>query len=503
MRLHLGITILTFAACVAPAPLRAQTVVDPLLQVSVYACCPQSPTSFAFLPRAPGGAVDLLVLEKFTGRVQHFRNGVLQDTALDLPVASYGERGLLGIALHPNFAVNQSVYLYYSTSPTTVDAVTPSEVRDNRIERYTWNGSALVSPQLTLRLPSRPAFVHIGGVITFGPDGMLYGINGDVGHSGQLQNNPPGPAPDTTSAVFRVQDNGTPPADNPFYALGGAMQLVYGYGVRNSFGITFDPLSNVLWQTENGPNLYDEINRLPPAFNSGWVQIMGPVARDPEGTSTLWVAPGSQYVDPQFSWFDTIAPAGIHFLASDSLGSQYRNDLFVGSYNDRAIYHFELDAGRGHLVMPDTAVTDRVADTAAERDLFLWASGFGGGIVDIETGPDGALYASSFDNHVLYRIGRVSTADVLVPHASTARLEVHPNPFRTSATLRVTGVANPAGVHIYTAAGRLVRVLENQGILAWDGTDAHGRPLAVGTYFVRLAPGTGQPTLQAKVVRLR
>ena len=502
MRLYTGITCLLFAAFAA-APARTQTVADPLLHVTVYACCPELPTSLAFLPGTSGSAVDMLVLEKVSGRVQHFRDGVLQGTALDLPVASYGERGLLGIALHPNFAVNHHVYLYYTTSPTALDAVTPSEVRDNRIERYTWNGSTLVSPQLVLPLPARPAFFHIGGVITFGTDGMLYGIIGDVGHSGQLQNNPLGPTPDTTSCIYRIRDDGTPPADNPFYAMGGAMQFVYGYGIRNSFGIEFDPRTDTLWQTENGPNLYDEINRFPRGFNSGWAQIMGPVARDPEGTSTLWVAPGSQYVDPEFSWLDTNAPAAIHFLQSDSLGAQYRDDIFVGSYNDHAIFHFELDAGRTHLVMPDTSVADRVADNAAQSGLFVWASGFGGGIVDLETGPDGALYASSLDNGTIYRIGRSPTSDVPASRWATGRLEVHPNPFRTTATLRVIGATDPTGVlRIYTATGRLVRVLESRGTLAWDGTDANGRPAAAGMYVARLEGGTGFVALQAKITRL-
>jgi glucose/arabinose dehydrogenase len=496
---------LALAGALPPGAALAQTVADPLLQVASYACCPEFPTSFAFLPAAPGGPVDLLVLEKFSGRVQRFRDAVLQGTALDLAVSNFGERGLLGIALHPDFASNGYVYLYYTASPDSLDAPSSSVVLDNRIVRYTWNGSTLDSPHLVLRLPARPGFVHLGGVIVFGPDGMLYGIIGNLNRFGQLQNDADGAPPDTTSIVFRVQDDGTPPADNPFYAMGGAMQFVYGYGVRNSFGIEFDPVSGVLWETENGTTVYDEVNRFQPGFNSGFVEILGPAARDPQGTATLWVAPGSHYSDPQFSWLDQPAPTAIHFLRSDSLGTHNRHDAFVGSYNDRAVYHFELDAARGTLVMPEASVADRVADSDAERDLFLWASGFGGGIVDIDTGPDGAMYLLSFDDNRVYRIGRVPLSDAgssggSLPH----RLAVSPNPFRTSASLGVHGSpAEVAALRIYTVSGRLVRVLEGRGPFTWDGADQEGRPVAQGTYVARLRSADGQVELQSKIVRLR
>lgn len=86
---------------------------------------------------------------------------------------------------------------------------------------------------------------------------------------------------------------------------------------------------------------------------------------------------------------------------------------------------------------------------------------------------------------------------------ATPRLEVHPNPFRTTATLRVVGTPDSTGVlRIYTPAGRLVRVLEHRGTLAWDGTDPAGLPLAVGTYFALLGRSQSRISLQAKMTRL-
>lgn len=470
---------------------QAQIIFDNHLLVTPYVCCPQFPTSFAFLPTPPGQPLQVLVLEKFSGRVKHFVNGVFQNTVLDLPVSNYGERGLLGIALHPDFDNNSFVYLYYTASPTTQDEPAIPDVLENRVERFTWTGSALVAPQLILRLPARPDFNHLGGVILFGPDDMLYGVIGNVGRFGQLQNARNGDAPDTTSIVFRVQDDGTPPANNPFFAMGGAMQYTYGYGIRNSFGIEFDPVSGSLWETENGTDVYDEINRFPPAFNNGFAEILGPVARDPQGTSTLWTAPGAQYIDPQFSWLATIAPTAIHFLRSDSLGASYRNDVFVGAHLTGEIYHFELSLDRLDLVMPDASVVDRVADTVAERNLFLWATGFGS-VVDLDTGPDAALYVLSFSTGTLYRIARdPASAAPGLGDVRRVQLLASPNPFRHVTRLKLVGVspelAAQARVAIYDVAGRLVRKMAAGGAdLEWDGRDNWGQQLAPGVYFVRL-----------------
>ena len=485
-RLHRIGAIVCALACSA----RAQTFTDPFVQASVYANGLQLPTSFAFLPSAPAAPVDLLVLEKQTGRVLHFRDGLLQGTALDLAVSNYGERGLLGIAVHPRFPTNRRVYLYYTASPTEMDALSIDEVLDNRVARCSWNGTTLDSVQTLLSLPAATNFVHIGGVITFGPDSLLYGIIGDVGVFGQLANVPNGPPPGDTSMIFRVRDDGTAPPDNPYFALGGAMRKVYGFGVRNSFGIEFDPVSHVLWETENGTSQYDEVNRVLPGWNGGWSRILGPDARDPDDIGSLWYpTPDTTYSDPEFSWFESAAPTAIHFLRSDDLGadptgSPYRHDAFVAAYNTAAIYHYELTLDRSQLLMPDASVADLVADTPAERDLFLWGSGFGGGVVDLETGPDGALYALGFEAGKLFRIARAATSGVET--TPRTRLEAWPNPSRGVVFVRAPQSSAASLLRIHSAAGRLVASLHGRDRFAWDGRDATGRSVAPGIYFAQL-----------------
>jgi Glucose / Sorbosone dehydrogenase len=122
----------------------------------------------------------------------------------------------------------------------------------NRVYRYTWNGSALVSPSLILDLPVAPGPNHNGGTMTFGPDGKLYVVIGDLNHNGQLQNNFSGAAPDNTGVIFRINDDGSAPNDNPFFSQGGNLPKYYACGVRNSFGLAFDPFPECCGTVKTG-----------------------------------------------------------------------------------------------------------------------------------------------------------------------------------------------------------------------------------------------------------
>jgi glucose/arabinose dehydrogenase len=469
---------------------------DPSLQAVPYLTGAVSPTGFAFLPAPPGTAPELFVLEKASGRVLHARAGSLLGTALDLAVNSNGERGLLGIALHPQFMTNGYVYLYYTASSTPIDETATALVLENRVARYTWNGSALIAPVILLRFAVDPAFAfHQGGKLLFGPDRMLYGVVGDGGRNGQLQNNPNGPGPDDTSVVFRIRDDGTSPTDNPFFALGGAMRKVFAYGVRNSFGLGFDPVSGALWDTENGPAHYDEVNRVARGFNSGWVQLMGPDERDPASVSDLWLPAGAAYSDPIFSWLSPVAVTAVHFVRDGTLGPVLQGDCLVGAFNTRSIYRFGLDPGRTTFTMPTPEVADRVADSSMERDLFLWAAGFDGGIVDMNSGPDGAFYVLVYESGTLYRIVDPTDAPDVVSGFG-ARLTVFPNPFATAVRLSTTRTAGtPATplasgtIAIYSVDGRLVRCLAvSSGETVWDGRDGRARDVGAGTYYA-CSPG--------------
>ncbi|HXV83855.1 MAG TPA: PQQ-dependent sugar dehydrogenase [Candidatus Binatia bacterium] len=143
------------------------------------------------------------MLQKSDGRVRRVINGALQSVeVLDVAVHSSSERGLLRIAVHPDFPTSPFVYLYYTESGTGADTSGASIPLANRVFRYVWNGSVLINPQLILDLPATPVPNHDGGAMTFGPDGKLYVIIGDLNRNGQLQNFSTGPAPDDTGVIF-------------------------------------------------------------------------------------------------------------------------------------------------------------------------------------------------------------------------------------------------------------------------------------------------------------
>ncbi len=245
--------------------------------------------------------------------------------------------------------------------------------------------------------------------MTFGPDGKLYVVIGDLNRNGQLQNFSTGPAPDNTGVIFRINDDGTAPSDNPF-ASQPDLAKYYAYGIRNSFGLAFDPLSGELWDTENGPDAYDEINLVRPGFNSGWERIMGPVNRDPQATSDLVQFPGSQYTDPKFSWFSSVGPTAIVFLNSNRLGIPYQNDVFVGDINNGNLYRFKPNLTRSGFLFQNPALADLVADDADELQEVIFGTGFGG-ITDLKVGPDGFLYVLSFQGKIFV----VSRASPFIP----------------------------------------------------------------------------------------
>lgn len=389
----------------------AQSVNDPNLSVESFVKGLSSPTSMAFLNKE-----NILVLEK-GGQVRLVSNGELvPQPVLQVPVDTDSERGLLGIAVmnggrpgsstassSTQNAGAQTVFLYYTESGEEA-----GELR-NRVYKYSWNGQTLDDPTMLVDLPAIPGPNHDGGKLTIGPDNYLYGIIGDLNHDGKLQNFPDGPDPDDTGMIFRVNPNdGTPAPDNPLSTdPNNPLSKYYAYGIRNSFGLTFDPVTNNVWDTENGPASNDEINLVKPGFNSGWQTIMGPISTSGSTENDLVIFPGSHYADPLLTWLDPVAVTDIEFLNSSSLGETYSNNVFVGDYNNGNLYYFRVNPDRSALVVDN--LPDLVVDNEEEQSSITFGNGFGS-ITDLETGPDGYLYVLSFDSGTIYRIVPSSAA---------------------------------------------------------------------------------------------
>ncbi len=397
--------------------LQAQTLSDSTLTVeTVVSSGIGIPIAIEFL--APDNPNRFFVIEKNSGQVKLVQNGVVQSTVLDLPVNNASERGLLGIALHPDFANNGYVYLYYTRSSTGADTGTQSAWVDNRVERYRWNGSALIDPVLIVSFPrdttQNNGPNHDGGVILFGPDGMLYGVTGDLNRgflsNPRIEQNTSTTAVAGVGGIFRLTPEGAVPPDNPFVSHSDVrIQRLWAYGIRNSFGITFDSLTGRLWITENGPNVYDEINLVERGFNSGWLKIMGPDSRNatynengntPYNADSLVYLPNAYYADPVFSWLTPIGVTSIQFVRSARFEASWRDHALVGESNNGGLYQFVMNVQRDDFVLTG-GLADRVADSTTERNLSRVGTNWGV-ITDIKVGPDGYLYVvSAYSNRVL------------------------------------------------------------------------------------------------------
>lgn len=365
---------------------------DPNLQAEIFVVGLSFPTSMAFIDNN-----NILVLEKEEGTVRLISNGILQEQpVLKVDVNSNSERGLLGIAIMNN----DMVFLYYTESSSSSE---DNESLRNKVYKYQWNEEEkiLVNPKLILDLPAIPGPNHDGGKLAIGPDNYLYAVIGDLNHDGKLQNIVDGPQPDDTGVIFRVNpEDGSPAPDNPF--ANNENNRYYAYGIRNSFGIDFDPVTGKLWDTENGPQYGDEINLVEPGFNSGWKQVMGPISKSNVNEDELVNFPGSKYADPVFSWLPSIGITDIEFLNSSKLGDKYANNIFVGdigAQTDGYLYYFQVNEDRTGIKFDSNSqieLTDLTADNEEEMSAIALGTAFGG-ITDIETGPDGFLYILTVD----------------------------------------------------------------------------------------------------------
>jgi glucose/arabinose dehydrogenase len=377
-------------------------------------------TKMAFL-----GNNDILMLNKNDGKVIRIVNkSLVSQPLIDLSVANKWERGLLGIATS-RIQEKVHVFLYYTESKLgdggdvcpTIFCAKPKEPIQNKLYRYDLINNKLVNPKLLFSGPKSNIASHIGGALEIGPDNNVYLIIGDFhGYQNKVtmlvQNYKNGSFPDGRAGILRFTQDGKAVGEG---ILGKKypLNLYYAYGIRNGYGLDFDPVSGKLWDTENGPDRGDEINLVNPGFNSGWNRIQG-IPKD-QGVSISNKPPKNledfggkgKYSSPELVWNSTTAaPTGIRFLNSKSLGNNYENDLFVASFDDGVIYHFDLNESRTALKLGSSDST--IAEDKDPKHL-IFAQGLGK-ITDLQVGPDGDLYVLSiyFDKGTIFKISQIT-----------------------------------------------------------------------------------------------
>jgi glucose/arabinose dehydrogenase len=347
-----------------PSPLPIDTQVTAEAVVSGAA----TPVDLAF---SPDGRA--FYTEKATGRIRVIKNGaLLPQPFASVPVNSASERGLLGIDLHPNFAVNGLVYVYYTRSTTGVNTSVAADVLEHRVVRFAANGDIAASAEeLIMTLPAAGPGNHNGGIIRFGLDGKLYVSIGDLGVTANSQTTAVLPG-----KILRINDDGSIPADNPF----GAASSIYAIGLRNVFGLGFDA-DGRLFAHENGPGNHDELNLIVAGGNYGWPNVLGradDAAGDPAG-EIAFAAATANYHDPLTDKTDgSVGSTGVDVARASAYGGAFTGQVFFGQFGLSRIVRGVRDAA-------GTAIT--------AQNVF--ATDLDGGVNGLRFGTDGTLWVAT------------------------------------------------------------------------------------------------------------
>lgn len=320
------------------------------------------PVAFTFDP-----AGRIWYVEKDTGEVRVLDPAGGSDRRfVRVPgVNGEGERGMLGIALHPRYPRKPLVYVFATRSAD-------GGLR-NQILRYRDEDGAGVARRVLVSTPASASPYHNGGRILFGPDGNLYAIVGD-GHD---PSNAQELAGELRGKILRLTPNGGTPRNNPF------RDRVFAYGIRNSFGFAFDPRTGRLWQTENGPACNDEVNLIRRGRNYGWGPSASCAGASPGDTNR----DGPNPVRPKDLYVEPIGITGIAFCERCGLGRRSEGAALWGSVSEGTVTRARLNARR---------------DDVARRTIVYRHPQ---GTLSLEVGPDGRVYFSDFDGIYVLRRG--------------------------------------------------------------------------------------------------
>ena len=406
---------------------------------------------------------DLLVLEKNSGNVKHIKNNKLLDSpVLDVEVSNYGEQGLLGItsvedevylflteAFHDGGrALENRVYKYtwngnelvkpvllkkipgfereyvggelVSDLDGTVYAVTGENYKvgllQNHLKDESYRHFSTGADSHDTEKVRRTILHSLDNALSCAKVSFYHYTTNPFGWQTEqpnLSNNPmelnlfyilgnldscvrqfyyenfsDGHWKDTSS-IIQIEPKGK-------YAA---------IGIRNSFGLAVDPKTGYLWDTENGPDVYDEINLVEKKFNSGWSKIQGP-----SNGKLLPQLPNYEeyeYSEPEFSWEFPVGVTAIEF-SNSKMFEKYENFVFVGDSRGGNIYKFQLDDTRTEFIFESQHLQDNVLNILENSEIepmdeILFAKDFGI-ISDMKFGPDGALYVISLMEGKIYRI---------------------------------------------------------------------------------------------------
>jgi glucose/arabinose dehydrogenase len=361
------------------------------------------PTAIGFL-----GPNDMLVLERQNNTIMRIVNGQM----LDEPVLDLGNSTKIGscvcdIAILQNDNNGTSyAFVYYAEANVTENDGKTKLV--DVLYRYDVTNGKFINPKLIFEMPTAANALHNGGKLIIGPDNNVYLTTGEIDEwRTKAQNVKNGSSPDGSSGILRFTLDGDP-VDGGLLGNTPPLDKYYAYGIRNSFGMDYDPVTGNIWITDNGASYGDELNLVRPGFNGGWREIMGFSSLDePFNLTNLEFFNGrGKYYDPIFEWLEPVGLTDLVFLPSDKLGKEYEGNLFVGEINSGYLYRFLLNQTRTGLLL-EGSLSDGIANTNLERLEAAFAKINDGGVTDLEVGPDGLIYIVSSNGKIM----RLETTD--------------------------------------------------------------------------------------------
>ena len=317
----------------------------------------QIPWGFTILPE--GG---VLVTEK-SGDLFHFNDGN-RTKITNLPkVYVRGQGGLLDVALHPNYSENGWIYLSYA-SPEGDEKGGHTALMRAKIE-----SNSLVNKELLYKAgPNTTKGQHFGSRIVFDNEGFLYL---SIGERGARDDNPQDITRDG-GKIYRFNDDGSIPNDNPFVGTSGAKTAIYSYGHRNPQGLVLHPKTGEIWDNEHGPRGGDEINIVKAGANYGWPLVTYGI--NYSGTEITDKTEMEGMESPIHYWVPSIAPSGMTFVTTDKYGEDWNGSLLIGSLAFQYLERLEMNGTQ-----------------VVKREKLLDGKGR---VRDVREGPDGIIYVA-------------------------------------------------------------------------------------------------------------
>jgi len=361
------ITLITFSACAQQTDSKIKAEDPTKINYTTEVVVPNLniPWGMAFLPDG-----SMLITEK-TGELIHFKNG--EKTSIDgLPeVYVRGQGGLMDIELHPDYENTGWIYLTYNSPEGE------GEGGNTALMRAKINNNSLIEKELLYKAePNSKKGQHFGSRIEFDNDGYLYF---SIGERGQRDVNPQDITRDC-GKIYRLNDDGSIPTDNPFVNTENAKKAIFSYGHRNPQGMAKNPLTGAIWVNEHGPRGGDEINIIAKGKNYGWPVISYGI--NYSGTPFTDITEKEGMEQPFFYWVPSIAPSGMAFITSD-IYPEWKGNILVGSLKFSYLERLELKNNK--VIKREKLLNEigRVRNVRQGPDGYIYVAVEGKGIIKI------------------------------------------------------------------------------------------------------------------------